>query len=90
MYKAVAGLQEGDVSDVIKMDNGLHIIKMAKKDPARQLTFEEARPLLENELRMSLADNRKKAWEHELRKDAKIEITPGMGLGDEAAKPQEK
>ena len=74
VYKAIAGMQEDEVSDVIRMNDGMHIIKMVKKEPGRPMTFEEARPLIESELKSPLIEKRKQEWEAELRKRAKIDI----------------
>ena len=74
VFRAISGMQENEVSDVTKMDDGMHIIKMVKKEPARPMTFEEAKPLIESELRSPLIEKRKQECEAELKKNAKIEI----------------
>ncbi len=43
----------------------------------RQMTFEEARGLVEQEVRTEAAEKRMREWEKELRKNARIEITAG-------------
>jgi hypothetical protein len=49
--------------------------KAGMKDAAhRQMTFEEARGMLEQRLRTEESEKRLKAWEKELRKNASIEI----------------
>jgi len=67
-------LKPGGLSGVIKENDGLHIIKMIQRKPSRQLSFEEARPLIESELRTSLSEKRKQEWEQQLKQNAKIEI----------------
>ena len=74
IFAAAGRMKEGALSDIIREEDGLHIIKVTQREKARQMTFEEARPLIENDLRMSLSEKRKKLWEQELRKHAKIEI----------------
>jgi parvulin-like peptidyl-prolyl isomerase len=59
---------------VIREEDGLHIIKVMKREPERQLSFEEARPQIEIELKRPLIEKRKQEWEAELKKKAKIEI----------------
>jgi parvulin-like peptidyl-prolyl isomerase len=74
VFTAAARLKEGSLSDVIREEDGLHIIKVMKREPARQLSFEEARPQIEIELKRPLIEKRKQEWEAELKKKAKIEI----------------
>ncbi|MBS1127178.1 MAG: peptidylprolyl isomerase [Nitrospirae bacterium] len=76
LFKVAAKLKVGEVSDVIKENDELHIIKMTKREPAKQLSFDEARALIESELKRPLIERRKQEWEAELRKSAKIEIVP--------------
>jgi parvulin-like peptidyl-prolyl isomerase len=74
LYKAVTGMKVGDLSGVIKDKDGFHIIKVTKKDPSRQLTFEEAKSAIEPKFRVPAQDQRKEEWGRELRKNAKIEV----------------
>jgi hypothetical protein len=74
LHKTMTGMKEGDLSGVIKDRDGLHIIKIIKKEPSRQATFEEARPSLEPRFLVPAQDKREEEWEKELRKDAQIEI----------------
>lgn len=76
LFEASARLKPGDLSDVIREDDGLHLIKVTGRQPASQLSFEEARPLIESELKSPLIEKRKQDWEEQLRKNAKIEIIP--------------
>jgi hypothetical protein len=46
------------------------------KRPSGPMTFEEARPLIENELKTAAVQEREDAWVEELRKGARIEIVP--------------
>jgi parvulin-like peptidyl-prolyl isomerase len=82
LFEVSARLKPGDVSDVIREDDGLHLVKVTGRQPARQLTFEEARSLIEKELRISLSERRKQEWEATLKKNAKIEILKGTNLSD--------
>ena len=74
IHKAMTGMEVGGLSGVIGEKDGLHIIKVAKKDPSRQATFEEARGTIELKFLVPAQEQRKEQWEKQLRKDAKIEI----------------
>ncbi len=50
LYKAVTGMKVGELSGVIKDKDGFHIIKVTKKEPSRQLTFEEAKSCARTEI----------------------------------------
>jgi hypothetical protein len=76
LFEASAKLKPGNLSDVIRENDGLHLIKVTGRQPASPLSFDEARPLIEDELKRPLIEKRKKEWEEELRKRAKIEIIP--------------
>jgi parvulin-like peptidyl-prolyl isomerase len=72
--RAAAVMQEGGLSAVIAEDDGLHIIKLLKRQPSRQMAFEEAKGPIEQKLMLPLVTKRKQEWEAELKKAAKIEI----------------
>ena len=74
IFQAAAKMKSGDLSDVIKESDGLHIIKMLKKEPFRQFSFEEARVDIEHRLMGPVMNKRKTEWENRLKKTAKIEI----------------
>jgi len=74
IYKAIAGMKAGDLSDVMQDKDGFHIIKVINKEPSRQLTFEEAKSAIETRFLVPAQDQRREDWEKELRKNAKIEI----------------
>lgn len=76
IYKAMTDMKVGDLSGVIQDKDGFHIIKVLRKEPSRQSTFEEARPALEPGFLVPAQDQRREEWGKELRKDAKIEIMP--------------
>lgn len=74
IYKAMTDMKVGDLSGVMKDKDGFHIIKVVKKEPSRQATFEEARGAIEPEFLVPAQDQRREEWERELRENAKIEI----------------
>jgi len=48
----------------------------SRKGPSRPMTFEEARPLIEKDLMTSAVQKREDEWVAEMRKGARIDITP--------------
>jgi peptidyl-prolyl cis-trans isomerase C len=76
IYKTMAGMKVGDLSGVIKDKDGLHIINVKKKEPSRPLTFEEAKNTIELKFLVPAQNERREAWEKELREKAKIEVMP--------------
>ena len=50
--------------------------KRSYKGPSRPMTFEEARPLIENELMIAAVQKREDEWVAALKKGARIEIAP--------------
>ena len=87
LAKAAAKLKNGEVSEVIMEGDGFHIIKVTQKKPAVQLSFEEVRPMIEDEARAPLIEKRKQEWEAGLKSNAKIELIPRTEQKDEAGKP---
>ena len=75
IHKAMTGMKVGDISGVIGDRDGLHIIKVLKRDPSRHATFEEARGTIEPKFLVPAQEQRQQQWEKELRKNAKIEIS---------------
>jgi hypothetical protein len=74
IYKASDKMKAGEVSAVIKEDDGLHIVKIVDKEPSRQMTEDEADKLIRQHLMREEAEKRKKEWEKELRQKSKIEV----------------
>lgn len=79
-FKAAEGMKVDELSGVIRATDGLHIIKLLGREPARTMSFDEARPQLENELKAPLIAKRKQEWEAALKKNAKIEILLDTGV----------
>ena len=76
IYKAMTDMKVGDLSGIMKDKDGFHIIKVVKKEPSHQATFEEARGAIEPKFLVPAQDQRREEWERELRQNAKIEILP--------------
>ncbi len=79
-------MEEGEFSGIVKEENGsYHIFKVLEKEPAREMTREEAVRILEDRLAYQAQEKRRDTWQAELRKGADIEI-----LLDEAQKELEQ
>ncbi len=74
LYASLSRLKAGEVSGVVVVHDGLHIFKVEKKDGARQMTFDEAKPLIHQNIMLEAAEKGRQEWNAELRKNAKIEI----------------
>ncbi|NJD57720.1 MAG: hypothetical protein FIA94_15120 [Nitrospirae bacterium] len=83
IQKTIARLNVGDVSDLIREDDGFHIVKVKEKQAkqAVPMPYEEARELIANDLRMPRVEKRKQEWEARLRKNARIEIMTNIQDG---------
>lgn len=66
--KAVANLKEGGYSDVVKTDDGYHILKLVKRIPGRKVTLAEVRPRLEE----MVLDRKMGAWIIELMEKSQV------------------
>lgn len=78
LYNEAKKLKVGGLSGVLKLSDGLHILKLDQYEPEELHTFEEARPLLEAKLKFEARQKRIRDWEAELKHDAKIEIVKTM------------
>jgi peptidyl-prolyl cis-trans isomerase C len=74
IYEAAKGLKKGEISNVIKLSDSIHIIKLVEYTPYKQFTFEEVKSFIMDKLRNEAAQKRLKEWEQEFKKDANIEI----------------
>jgi parvulin-like peptidyl-prolyl isomerase len=82
IYQTAKKMKPGELSGVIRDAAGnLHIVKLLEYIPERPLTYDEAKPILEEKLKASVVDKKTQEWEQDLRKDAKIELMPdALGL----------
>jgi len=74
LYDVARGLKIGEISDIIKASDGLHIIKLIEHEEERYPTLDEMRSYLEGQLYPSAVEKRKKEWREELRKGASIKV----------------
>jgi parvulin-like peptidyl-prolyl isomerase len=89
LYNAAKKLKPQGLSGVIETPQSVHIIKLKEYSPERQLTFDEAKPKIEEKLKGPYQDKKTKEWEEELKKDAKIELMPdAVGLGQQEQKAE--
>jgi peptidyl-prolyl cis-trans isomerase SurA len=69
----VAVLKEGDVSDVIETDTGLHIIKLIKREPAKEASFETVKEQLSDYLKNKKMQEEYTSWMKDLKTKYYIE-----------------
>jgi len=84
IYGVLGTMKPGGVSGVIQERDGLHIVKLKRREPARQMTFKEAKNIIEQKMMRKAVEKRKEEWENQLKKNAKIEI---ISKGMEGIKP---
>lgn len=88
MLEAVKKMKVGEISGIIKQKDGLHIIKLMEYSPEKQLTFDEAKGLIEAKFKAGAQMERMKEWNEELRKGAKIEIMDLTAAEPKAEQPK--
>jgi parvulin-like peptidyl-prolyl isomerase len=88
LYDAARKLKPQEISGLINMPAGVHIIKLESYSPERLLSFEEAKPKIEQKLKGPALEKRTKEWEQELKKDAKIEIMETIANGQKSVSGQ--
>ncbi len=81
IYKSVTQMRAGDLSGVIKEEDGFHIIKVVKEELSRQVTFEEARKSIEPKFLYPAQEQRRQQWQNGLLANARVEIIPEK-IGD--------
>ncbi len=78
LYEAAIRMKPGNLSKIMKNDEGFHIVKLLEYSPERQMTFDEIKGSLEGNLRVTAQQKRMDEWTIELKKDAKIEMKDSM------------
>jgi peptidyl-prolyl cis-trans isomerase SurA len=74
LRKAVAGIEEGGVTDLIIKPNGIQILKLIKRQKAEAHPFEEVREDIYATLYQEEVNRRYEAWIKELRKETYTKI----------------
>ena len=67
LFEQAWKMNEGDVSDFFKYENGYSIIKVLAKDPARNKTFKEAGSELSSAFQEAESKQKETEWENSLR-----------------------
>ncbi|MBI5119242.1 peptidylprolyl isomerase [Candidatus Poribacteria bacterium] len=67
-------LKPGEVSPLVQTGYGLYLLKALEVTPARKVSFEEARPLIEERITENKRNQKYKDWIKKLRQDAFIEV----------------
>jgi peptidyl-prolyl cis-trans isomerase SurA len=74
MKKLLSGLKDGQMSPILRIRGGYVVIKRERINEARALTFEEARPRIEEILKAPLLEERFKEYIGQLRGKSVIDI----------------
>ncbi len=73
-FEHVFDMEVGTISEVIKSPYGYHIFKLEEKVEARQVSFEEARPGILQELGQKKGQENYEKWLKDLKAKAKVKI----------------
>lgn len=71
----VVSLGEGDVSEPLQTEHGYHLVKMLKRSPARQLTWEESTADAKKQVISKKVGEIQAKWLTRLRDSGKIEVS---------------
>jgi peptidyl-prolyl cis-trans isomerase SurA len=73
--EVIFGLKEGEISDVFRTPNGLHIVKLESFSKGSLGSFSEIKPDIERRVLQEKMEKRFQDWTNELKDKAFIEIT---------------
>lgn len=69
----LAVLKEGDISDVIETETGYHVIKLLKREPAKEATFDSVKDQLTDYLKNKKMQDEYNSWMKDLKSKHFIE-----------------
>jgi parvulin-like peptidyl-prolyl isomerase len=72
--EAVAALQPGQISDIVRTRVGLHIIRLDARQAGTQKSFEEIREELKAELLQAKTESKYQEWLEGLRQSAYVKV----------------
>ncbi|HXV21834.1 MAG TPA: peptidyl-prolyl cis-trans isomerase [Desulfuromonadales bacterium] len=72
--KAVQGLKEGEVSEVIETPDGFHILRVEERSPGKIRQFDAVQDEIQKAIADQKTEARFKEWAQDLRKNAYIDI----------------
>jgi len=75
--ETLATLKPGETSGLIRTPAGIHILKLEELRPGKSVSFETAKPEVEDLLYKKKSEERFAQWIEDLRKSASIEIRDG-------------
>jgi peptidyl-prolyl cis-trans isomerase C len=73
-FDQVFSLEPGQISEVIKSPYGYHIFKVEEKTGPRQVSFEEAKPAIVEDLERKKEEQEFERWLKDLKSKARVEI----------------
>lgn len=74
IHEKMKTMEVGELSGVVEDGGTFHIFEVLNREPARDLTEEEARGFIEDRLMPTFQEKRRQAWIEDLKKGANIEI----------------
>ncbi|MBN1957057.1 MAG: SurA N-terminal domain-containing protein [Desulfuromonadales bacterium] len=74
LQEAIKGLQPGDVSQPIELNNQLHLFLVTNRITSDTNLFDRVKDEIEEQLKREKTDLRFQEWEHELRANAYVDI----------------